>query len=302
MKNFNILIIFTLMFAVTNTFAQVGIGTDTPDSTSVLDLTSTTQGFLPPRMTKVQRDAISSPAEGLVVYNTDEHCLNFWNGSLWMSACGTDNTILNNCGAETVSFVYNGNNVTYGIVYNSTTGKCWLDRNLGAAQVATTSDDASSFGDLFQWGRGADGHQLRTSSITNVISASDTPGHGDFIKSTNAVEWDWRNPHNDNLWQGGTGVNNPCPSGFRLPTLQEITAGKNSWSSQDAAGAFGSVLKLPASGLRTPKGALSSAKNAYWTSTVFGQKSAQRLEFTNSTAVVNWGNRGFGAAVRCIKN
>ena len=50
---------------------QVGIGTNTPNASALLDITSTTKGFLPPRMTATQRGAISTPATGLVVYQTD---------------------------------------------------------------------------------------------------------------------------------------------------------------------------------------------------------------------------------------
>jgi hypothetical protein len=50
---------------------SVGIGTTSPNSTSILDLTSTTKGFLPPRMTNAQRAAITTPAVGLMVYCTD---------------------------------------------------------------------------------------------------------------------------------------------------------------------------------------------------------------------------------------
>ena len=49
---------------------NVGINTQTPNASALLDVSSTTQGFLPPRMTTTQRDAISSPAAGLVIYNT----------------------------------------------------------------------------------------------------------------------------------------------------------------------------------------------------------------------------------------
>jgi hypothetical protein len=49
-------------------------------------------------------------------------------------------------------------------VTNPTTGKTWMDRNLGATQVATSSTDAAAYGDLYQWGRRADGHQCRTSA------------------------------------------------------------------------------------------------------------------------------------------
>jgi hypothetical protein len=47
-----------------------GIGTNSPAASALMDLTSTTKGFLPPRMTTTQRDAISSPAAGLLIYNT----------------------------------------------------------------------------------------------------------------------------------------------------------------------------------------------------------------------------------------
>ena len=62
---------------------SIGIGTSAPNSTALLDITSTDKGFLPPRMTTAQRDAISSPATGLVIYNTTTDVLNFYNGSAW---------------------------------------------------------------------------------------------------------------------------------------------------------------------------------------------------------------------------
>jgi hypothetical protein len=105
-------------------------------------------------------------------------------------------------------------------VTNPTTGKTWMDRNLGASQVATSSTDAASYGDLYQWGRRADGHQCRTSPTTATLSSVDQPAHGNFILAPNAPN-DWRSPQNNNLWQGVTGVNNPCPSGYRVPTQTE---------------------------------------------------------------------------------
>jgi len=51
---------------------SVGIGTVTPDASAILDLSATTKGFLPPRMTESERLAISSPTIGLMVYQTDE--------------------------------------------------------------------------------------------------------------------------------------------------------------------------------------------------------------------------------------
>ena len=67
-------------------FAQVGIGTITPNSSAELDVTSTTKGFLPPRMTQTQRDAIASPAIGLQIYNTTTNTTDFYNGTIWTTS------------------------------------------------------------------------------------------------------------------------------------------------------------------------------------------------------------------------
>ena len=67
------------MIVTTNLFAQVGIGTITPNASSVLDVTSTTQGMLTPRMTTAQKNAIASPADGLMVYDTDLKSFHYYN-------------------------------------------------------------------------------------------------------------------------------------------------------------------------------------------------------------------------------
>jgi len=61
----------------------VGIGTTSPVASAKLDITSTTQGILPPRMTTTQKNAISGPAEGLVVYDLTLHKLCVYTGSAW---------------------------------------------------------------------------------------------------------------------------------------------------------------------------------------------------------------------------
>ena len=62
---------------------QLAIGTDTPDSDAILTLNSTTQGFLMPRMTTAQMEAISSPTPGLMVYNTTENAVYYWDSTNW---------------------------------------------------------------------------------------------------------------------------------------------------------------------------------------------------------------------------
>ena len=55
---------------------SVGIGIATPNANAILDITSTTKAFMPPRMTTAQRDAIASPTEGMVIFNITTHVLN----------------------------------------------------------------------------------------------------------------------------------------------------------------------------------------------------------------------------------
>jgi hypothetical protein len=165
-----------------------------------------------------------------------------------------------------------------------------------------SSTDAASYGDLYQWGRGTDGHQIRTSATTATLSSSDQPGNGSFIVSSNSP-YDWRSLQNNALWQGVNGVNNPCPSGYRLPTDLELVAELASWSSSDPAGAFASPLKLPVAGRRLTNGGLYPENTAglYWTSTVRTIYSGA-LFFSYGYTQMNYWDRANGGAVRCIKN
>ncbi len=75
---------FLFLLTSATSMAQVGIGTTTPAASSVLELSSTSRGLLTPRMTEVQRNAISSPATGLLIYQTDGSTgLYHYNGSGW---------------------------------------------------------------------------------------------------------------------------------------------------------------------------------------------------------------------------
>jgi uncharacterized protein (TIGR02145 family) len=191
-------------------------------------------------------------------------------------------------------------------VYNPATGKTWMDRNLGASRAATTPYDAEAHGDLYQWGRAADGHQKRTSGTTYTLSDSDTPGHGNFILATDyTLSGNWLLSQNPNLWQGANGINNPCPVGFRLPTEAEWEEERQSWNSNDAAGAFASSLKLTVAGFRhfADIGQVHSVGfyGHYWSSTVNGPGSLL-LHFQSDDAYMYLRRRGYGSSVRCIKD
>ncbi|MEI6750573.1 MAG: DUF1566 domain-containing protein [Bacteroidota bacterium] len=86
-----ILITVALVALATVAFAQsVGINSDgsAPDGSAMLDVSSTTKGFLPPRMSTAQIGDIASPPEGLTVYNSDLHALVFYNGTTWVRTDG----------------------------------------------------------------------------------------------------------------------------------------------------------------------------------------------------------------------
>lgn len=383
------LMILAISMIHTTGFSQgVSITDDgsNPHPSAILELKSAEKGFLPPRLTTVERDAIDSPAEGLLIFNTDcknidIYVNNVWeplnqsslspaapvagshsatsgsitwnwntvsgatgykyntvndystaasngNSTTWTQAglsantsytlyvwafsnCGKSPSITLNfttlsltCGAGTVSFTYNGSPVTYGTVVGQN-GSCWLDRNLGASQVATTYNDPAALGDLFQWGRGADGHHRRDIAVgtTATLSSTDVPGHDDFILTSDDPN-DWRSPQNNTLWQGVNGVNNPCPSGWRLPTETEINNERASWAPNNYNGAFASPLKWTAGGLRRrTSGSIDEVGNfgIYYTSSTNGTFS-RSLTFYSSGGLTNNTSRGDAHSVRCVMN
>ncbi len=189
----------------------------------------------------------------------------------------------------------------------SVTGRVWLDRDLGASRVAQAVDDQQAYGDLYQWGRGADGHQKRDSETTDVLSSTDTPGNDDFILP-DSFPYDWRSPKNDDLWQGINGTNNPCPTGFRLPTQAEWQTEIDTWVPQNSVGAFASALKLVVGGFRDPSGLggpgeiiYAGTDGYFWTSTKLGDNSHYlTIESGGASAASNY-VRSSGMSVRCIE-
>jgi uncharacterized protein (TIGR02145 family) len=191
--------------------------------------------------------------------------------------------------------------LVYGVV-TAEDGKVWLDRNLGASQVATSFTDSAACGYLYQWGRLSDGHQLTTSSTTGTQSTGDVPGNANFIIGYA----DWRATENTLLWQGGT--NNPAPPGFHVPTQTEWATWVAASSVVNSAGAYSSTLKLTGLGRRSNMdgdlGYSGGGWGFYWTSTWHYQFSASiRVVFmTGSVSQGDMDARANGEQVRCIKD
>ena len=83
LRNNKIVLLFFLLFTLTGN-AQIGIGTITPNISSVLDVTSGTKGMLTPRMGTTQKNAIATPAEGLIVYDTDLKAFYYYSTGAWV--------------------------------------------------------------------------------------------------------------------------------------------------------------------------------------------------------------------------
>lgn len=215
-----------------------------------------------------------------------------------------------------VSFIYNGKSVMYGVIkkdyhknsdgipLNKPISKLWLDRNLGAEQKAINTSDPLAFGDLFQWGRKADGHQLRTSETTQNLSETVNPDHDKFI-AIPLNSNDWLLNSNDSLWNDTDNTNCSCPEGWRVPTIEELSLEMHSWSDYNMEGAFNSSLKWVSGGSRDNNGIeLYSGYWAFiWSSTFKENGKAMRLSIIGSdTCEVITGNRIYGSSIRCIKD
>ncbi len=226
----------------------------------------------------------------------------------------------------------------YLAVENTTTGRTWLNNNLGAdyanvdssnynaLQQATARNDYKAYGSLFQWGRKADGHELI--NWTGPTKTDGTAKHGDtnvtndnpsdslFIKQRN-----WRVNPDDTLWASESSANSVCPVGYRLPLdpngaddgENEFAVEINSWSSKDINGSMSSDLKMPSAGFRWIKGNLAwtADEGIYWSGSVVpsdGNNStvsnARNIYFGNPGDVNlhDTTHRGAGSSVRCIKD
>jgi hypothetical protein len=181
---------------------------------------------------------------------------------------------------------------THGTVYNANNGITWLAANLGATAFPTSMTHTEAYGSLYQWGRLTDGHENPSSEGVDGTNGNDQPNNGGkFIKSPSS----WTS--NYGLWQGVAGTNNPCPSGFRLPTSEEF--------SNEISSLY--VLNLTYGGRRQGTGAsrqYAGDRGYYWTSSRYQNGLyIEMLEIRNGVTTKMGNNfNGVGHSVRCIKD
>ena len=399
------------IFASTFAFSQVGIGTTSPHSSSILDLTASDKALLLPRV--ANSNNIATPVNGMMIYAVNPKCFKAYQDGAWLdlTTCSAVTSAMT-FGAityqgtsviNTTGIGYNGENIpagstitvqvtvteptsynfsathagtglvysasgsfaaagtypvilqnngvaipwgTFGVLTMPLTGasnsinlvpridiksipasatavvgvtygtQTWMDRNLGARRVATALNDVLSYGNHYQWGRPADGHEISVwngatptggrgfadATALEALSATTTPGHPNFIL-TNAGTYDWLATQVDpDRW--ATANQGPCPAGYHVPT-------NNEWNTADTFGAwnnnthtFNSDLKLPSAGRRYRIDGLLSTQGTFgycWSSTVSGTN-ARNLTFHSTAAFTDYSNRAYGFSVRCLKD
>lgn len=205
-------------------------------------------------------------------------------------------------------------------------GKIWLNNNLGAdysnvnsasfnpAQQATAYNDYHAYGSLFQWGRCPDGHELinwssSTAGVaqygtTSTLSTTDTPTSALFITMI-ISPFDWRSSRNNNLWQGEAGTNNPCPVGFRLATVAEISAMVTASGITNYITAAGKKLKFSNNGSRDwSDGTISYVGSSIntWLMPAYNNQGGYGFCALSGSIAVSGYAKPFGFAVRCIQN
>lgn len=279
------------------------------------------------------------------------YCLSVLVLSVFLLGCGGNNSSNNDTTNDTITH----KGYSYKIITSPITGKKWLDRNLGAYSVCTKSRDDTTtpyandaayvadqkdcFGDYYQWGRLADGHQeaiddtdndnapnkTKSNTTADIADADDeisNVGHGDFIilaLNVNLGDWVLSTLDNDGAkrianWEkkDGSGI---CPIGFRVPTRDEIeaetidfigTEDENTGAVKviDRHTAFKNFLKLPVGGGRVYNSGLfnEQGSRSYLWSNQTGGNNSRRLSYGSSSASFGSAFRAQGHFVRCVEN
>lgn len=150
--------------------SSVGIGIINPSPSAVLDLFATDKGFLPPRLSIAQRDALNPKTAGLMVYNTTTHCMEHWDTSQWVSKCSTSSLVLDCAGVThngTLTSGVSASGVSTTIPYTGGNGSAYAAQAVASTGITglTATLDAGNF---------ANGNGTLTYTITGTPSDTGT--------------------------------------------------------------------------------------------------------------------------------
>jgi uncharacterized protein (TIGR02145 family) len=273
-----------LFIAVTAEAQSLAINTDgsPANASALLDVNSSSKGFLPPRLTTVQRDAIVSPATGLLIFNSSSNSLQFYNGITWVSVLtpsttavflptiviGTQQWMSNNLD---VAFYRNGDpipQVTDAATWSGLTTGAWCYYNNDSTQ-------GSSYGKIYNW-----------------YAVNDPRG---------LARMGWHVPTDDEWTTLTTTLGGAAVAGGKLKK-----AGTLNWTSPNTAGNNNSGFGALPGGYREIFGAYSNINiNGFWWSSTENFLSVpiyRYLEYTNGAIVSNINNKKYGFSVRCIRD
>jgi len=194
MKKCTSVIILFCLLVIPSLFGQVGIGTNAPDSSAILELQSSNRGFLMPRLTTVQLLQIDDPATGLLIFNIDS--LDFWyfTGGLWLCMQNQIDTIF-------LSDWFCEMNILYEGQYYHTVqigSQCWMKENLNVGTRINGSQEQMDNGIIEKYCYG------------DLESNCDVYG--------GLYQWDEMMQYITS--EGAQGI---CPDGWHIPTDAEWT-------------------------------------------------------------------------------
>jgi len=293
--------IFALsLFSFESLKAQnVGIGTNSPHPTAQLDVNSTERGFLPPRMNFTQRNAIDSPAAGLMIWCSDcdsSGQLQFYNGNKWIAMVPGEargplaaNISTVNIGSQiwmlknlSVAQYRNGDpipQVTSASVWSSLTSGAWCWYNNDSATYA------EKYGRLYNWYAVNDPRGLAPSGF-RLATNSDWSKLTKFLSPT-----------------ADTTCLNCYPSSTAGGALKE--SGTTSWASPNTGGTNSSGFTALPGGDRNSSGVFNFIRTygSFWTTTNYSSTTALfRYLYTGSAQIANnWDDKRVGYSVRCLR-
>ena len=249
MKQVKHLLFAFLLITTVSIQAQVGIGTTTPAATAQLDVSSTTKGFLPPRMTTTQRDAIASPAAGLIIFNTTTNGLEIKTSLGWilLSSSSADGLPTIQIGTQKwmsknldVAFYRNGDPIP-----EVTDATAWAALETGAwCYYNNDANTGLTYGKLYNWyalndprGLAPQGWHVPSDAEWSILETAlgGSSVAGGKMKEAGTLNWTSPNTggNNNSGWVG-------LPGGFRYfnGSFNNVDNYGYWWSSTELSTAF----------------------------------------------------------------
>jgi uncharacterized protein (TIGR02145 family) len=295
MKNLKLIFILICFLSNTLIYSQVSINTDgsNPHRSAILDLKSTSQGLLFPRMTSMQIKNIWKPAAGLMVFNTDSSDFYGFNGNVWLAIWDISDTLLRMCED---SIFYSGQ--WYTTVQIGT--QCWMAENLNVGTMIPGLTYQSN------------------NSITEKHCYLDTPDS--CIVYGGLYEWNEMMAYYTT--EAAQGI---CPAGWHVPsatnwnTLTDFlggstvaggavkATGNRYWKSPNTGATDSSGFSAYGGGTYRPAGYnyfyLIREAGIYWTSNTNGSWAWRRnIDYSGTALDPYTCERYHSFSVRCIKN